>query len=47
MTLFKWGEECVVYIENGGHKNIEDDPIKNHGVKRVSILFTLPYWAVS
>jgi hypothetical protein len=35
------------YLRGGGRKNSKDDPVHKHGVKRRSILWTLPYWSVS
>ena len=32
---------------DGGVENLDEDPVKLHGVKRCSILFDLPYWKVS
>ena len=40
-------EEREMYLASGGRENGDDDPVKVNGVKRVSILFKLPYWAVS
>lgn len=45
--IVEMAEERVAYIADGGRENGEDDPVKKHGVKRVSMLFQLPYWAVS
>lgn len=41
------GVECEQYFAEGGLEDFEDDPVKEHGVKRVSIFFKLPYWGVS
>ena len=41
------GEEQVSYLGSGGRQDGEDDPVKQHGVKRVSVLYELPYWVVS
>ena len=40
-------EERVAYLGSGGRQDGEDDLVKQHGVKRVSVLYELPYWAVS
>ena len=34
------------WLRNGGVENSEGDPVKIHDVKRLSILFALPYWKV-
>jgi len=36
-------EEHVVYLDEGGQDNGEDDPVKMNGVKRVNILNQFPY----
>ena len=40
------GEEREAWLRNGGTKGALDDPVRQHGVKRVSALFSLPYWEV-
>ena len=40
------GEERELYISNGGAEDVDDDPVKSHGIKRLSVLFELPYWEV-
>lgn len=40
------GEERGEWLKNGGTKGSEEDPVSRHGVKRVSALFSLPYWEV-
>ena len=45
-SILEMGEERAAYIVSGGRQDGEDDPVKRHGVKRVSALFQLPYWAV-
>jgi len=45
--ILHMGEERVAYIDSGGRQDREDDPVKQHGVKKVSALYELPYWAVS
>lgn len=32
-------------MHGGGVEDCDDDPVKKHGVKRVSIFYKLPYWA--
>jgi len=46
-NILRMGEESVAYIVEGGHQDGDDDPVKQHGVKRVYVLYELPYWAVS
>ena len=41
------GMEREEWLRNGGTKGSVDDPVRRHGVKRVSALFTLPYWEVT
>ena len=45
--ILRMGEERVAFLDGGGRRDTEGDPVKQHGVKRVSNLFQLPYWAVS
>jgi len=45
--VLRMGEDRVAYIESSGQRDGDDDPIREHGVKRVCALFELPYWAVS
>ena len=40
-------EERAQYLVDGGRMDAEEDPVKVHGLKRVSALFLLPYWVVS
>ena len=40
------GEEREEWIRGGGVPGAEGDPVRRHGVKRVSALFSLPYWEV-
>lgn len=40
------GEERERWLREGGVIGAADDPVKVHGVKRLSALFTLPYWEV-
>ena len=40
------GEEREEWLRNGGVSGSAGDPVRQHGVKRVSALFTLPYWSV-
>lgn len=44
--IMEWGAERQRWISNGGIEGDDDDPIHDHGVKRVSILYQLPYWKV-
>ncbi|KAG0594066.1 hypothetical protein M758_UG045000 [Ceratodon purpureus] len=41
------GMEREQYLREGGVRGGEGDPVRRHGVKRLSKLFTLPYWEVS
>jgi hypothetical protein len=41
------GEERAEFLHNGGVEDLQQDPIKEHGVKRVPSLYQLPCWAVS
>ena len=41
------GSESEAYIHAGGTEKDEEFPAKEHGVKRVSALYQLPYWRVS
>ena len=41
------GEEREAWLQKGGVKGAPDDPVRRHSVKRVSALFSLPYWSVS
>jgi hypothetical protein len=43
----KRGEEYATWKESGNREGTTGDPSKKHGVKRISILFTLPYWKVT
>ena len=43
----EFGEERDAYIHNGGVASAPTDPVRCHGVKRLSALFSLPYWQVS
>ena len=40
------GMERSQWLRNAGVEDSDGDPVKQHGVKRVSILFALPYWKV-
>ena len=40
------GRQSEVYVEGGGTEKDSDFPAKEHGVKRVSALYQLPYWRV-
>ena len=41
------GYESDAYIDGGGTEKDAEFPAKEHGVKRVSALYQLPYWRVS
>ena len=41
------GYQSEAYIDSGGTEKDDDFPAKEHGVKRVSALYQLPYWRVS
>lgn len=41
------GQQRDNYLRDGGVIHATDDPVRQHGVKRLSILFSLPYWEVS
>lgn len=46
-TVVNRGAWRESYLQCGGRKNGDHDPVKCTGVKRISILFQLPYWEVS
>ena len=39
----EYAEERQKWLDDGGRPNSEGDPVKRHGVKRLSILYRLPY----
>lgn len=41
------GRDSEAYIDGGGTEADNEFPAKEHGVKRVSALYQLPYWRVS
>ena len=41
------GYQSDAYIDGGGTEKDDEFPAKEHGVKRVSALYQLPYWRVS
>jgi len=43
--VLQWGSERDRFLQ-GGIENLEDDPVKRHGVKWKSALQELPYWKV-
>ena len=43
----EYAAEFEAWKANGGREGTAGDPSKVHGIKRVSILFRLPYWKVS
>ena len=46
VEIMRQGMERSQFLRNGGVEDSNDDPVKQHGVKRVSILYALPYWKV-
>jgi hypothetical protein len=46
LTVIQRGARREAYLELGGRENGKHDPVKRTGVKRISILFQLPYWEV-
>ena len=45
--ILEQGRSRVAWLRDGGVEDSPEDPVKEHGIKRVSILFALPYWKVS
>jgi len=45
--ILEMAEERAQYIADGGREDGDDDPVRENGVKRVSVLFKLPYWVVN
>ena len=45
--IIRRGKLSEAYIDGGGMEKDNDFPAKEHGVKRVSALYQLPYWRVS
>ena len=45
--ILRMAEERAQYLADGGRMDAKEDPVKVHGLKRVSALFLLPYWVVS
>ena len=45
--VLQFAQERNSYLASGGRAESPDDPVRKHGVKRLSILFSLPYWKVS
>jgi hypothetical protein len=41
------GEARQRYVVGGGTISAREDPVRVNGVKKASVLFTLPYWEVS
>ena len=41
------GAQSKAFIDGGGNEKDAEFPAKEHGVKRVSTLYQLPYWRVS
>ena len=46
LTVIQRGASRAAFLELGGRPNSKHDPVKRTGVKRISILFNLPYWKV-
>lgn len=44
--VIEWGAEREAFLKDGGTRNSPNDPVHRHGIKRVSVLFRLPYWKV-
>lgn len=44
--ILEEGRTRAEFLRNGGVEDSAGDPVKEHGVKRASILFALPYWKV-
>lgn len=44
--VMQYAREREAYLAAGGRGNGPNDPVKDHGVKRLSALFQLPYWKV-
>ena len=44
--VYTWVMQRERYLADGGVENLDDDPMKWHGVKRCNIFFLLPYWKV-
>jgi len=42
-----WAKEYQDWLNMGNKHNGVDDPSKEHGVKRRSVLYDLPYWKVN
>ena len=43
----QFGMERAEWLRQGGVKGAVGDPVRRHNVKRMSALYTLPYWEVS
>lgn len=46
IEVMTWGAERETFLKNGGVPKSVGDPVHKHGIKRVSILYRLPYWKV-
>jgi hypothetical protein len=44
--ILRRGKERQNYLAGGGEKDGVDDPVRIHGVKRLSVFFLLLYWKV-
>ena len=46
LTVLQRGGWRESFLQCGGRPNLNADPVKKTGVKRISVLFQLPYWQV-
>lgn len=46
IEILEQGRGRASWLRGGGVEDSDGDPVKEHGVKRASILFALPYWKV-
>jgi hypothetical protein len=45
--ILSWATATTTWIDSGFAHGAQGDPLKDHGVKRRSILYDLPYFEVS
>jgi hypothetical protein len=45
--ILSWATPTTAWIDSGFAHGAQGDPSKDHGVKRRSILYDLPYFGVS
>jgi hypothetical protein len=45
--IYNMGTERQQFLDAGGVEDRLDDPVQNHGVKQVNILYKLEYWMIS